>query len=85
MNRQRIEYLNNDNVYIPIISSSLSTGLNSMAAVVLEDFIKPFSKTEFTPRVADIFMKLTVIVVGAICVALAFVVEKTGLHVLQVT
>ncbi|XP_046815869.1 sodium-coupled monocarboxylate transporter 1-like isoform X2 [Vespa crabro] len=65
--------------------SSLSTGLNSMAAVVLEDFIKPFRKTGFTPRVADIFMKLTVIIVGAICVALAFVVEKTGLHVLQLS
>ncbi|XP_047346992.1 sodium-coupled monocarboxylate transporter 1-like isoform X1 [Vespa velutina] len=65
--------------------SSLSTGLNSMAAVVLEDFIKPFRKTGFTPRVADIFMKLTVIIVGAICVALAFVVEKAGLHVLQLS
>lgn len=65
-------------------SSSLSTGLNSMAAVVLEDFVKPFIKTSFTPKAADIFMKLTVVVLGAICVALVFVVEKTGTHVLQV-
>lgn len=65
-------------------SSSLSTGLNSMAAVVLEDFVKPFMKTPFTPRGADIFMKLTVVVLGIICVALVFVVEQAGTHVLQV-
>ncbi|XP_076223967.1 sodium-coupled monocarboxylate transporter 1 [Nomia melanderi] len=65
--------------------SSLSTGLNSMSAVVLEDFIKPFRKTAFTPKTADILMKLTVVIFGIICVALTFVVEKTGSHVLQLT
>jgi Sodium:solute symporter family len=30
--------------------SSLSTGLNSMSAVVLEDFFKPFTKTNLTER-----------------------------------
>ncbi|XP_076642731.1 sodium-coupled monocarboxylate transporter 1 [Halictus rubicundus] len=65
--------------------SSLSTGLNSMSAVVLEDFIKPFRKTPFTPKAADILMKLTVVILGIICVALVFVVEKTGSHVLQLT
>lgn len=65
--------------------SSLSTGLNSMAAVVLEDFIKPFRKTGFTPRGADILMKLIVVILGAVCVALVFVVEKTGSHVLQLS
>ncbi|XP_014479507.1 PREDICTED: sodium-coupled monocarboxylate transporter 1-like [Dinoponera quadriceps] len=65
--------------------SSLSTGLNSMAAVVLEDFVKPFIKTPLTPRAADIFLKLTVVVLGATCVALVFLVEKTGTHVLQLS
>ncbi|KYM75423.1 Sodium-coupled monocarboxylate transporter 1 [Atta colombica] len=65
--------------------SSLSTGLNSMAAVVLEDFVKPFMKTPFTPKGADIFMKLTVVVLGIICVALVFVVEQAGTHVLQLS
>nr|XP_012134656.1 PREDICTED: sodium-coupled monocarboxylate transporter 1-like isoform X2 [Megachile rotundata] len=65
--------------------SSLSTGLNSMAAVVLEDFIKPFKKTPFTPKTADIILKLTVVVLGVMCVALVFVVEKTGSHVLQLS
>ncbi|KAG5314760.1 SC5A8 protein, partial [Acromyrmex insinuator] len=65
--------------------SSLSTGLNSMAAVVLEDFVKPFMKTPFTPRGADIFMKLTVVILGIICVALVFIVEQAGTHVLQLS
>lgn len=55
-----------------------------MAAVVLEDFVKPFIKTPFTHRGTDIFLKLTVVVLGAICVALVFIVEKAGTHVLQV-
>lgn len=62
----------------------MSTGLNSMAAVVLEDFVKPFIKKPFTPKTADIFMKLTVVILGTICVALVFVVEQAGTHVLQV-
>ncbi|EFN84448.1 Sodium-coupled monocarboxylate transporter 1 [Harpegnathos saltator] len=65
--------------------SSLSTGLNSMAAVVLEDFVKPFIKTPFTRKSTDIFLKLTVVVLGVICVALVFVVEKTDTHVLQLS
>lgn len=55
-----------------------------MAAVVLEDFVKPFRKTPLSPRAADILLKFTVVVLGATCVALVFVVEKTGSHVLQV-
>ncbi|XP_036149264.1 sodium-coupled monocarboxylate transporter 1 isoform X2 [Monomorium pharaonis] len=65
--------------------TSLSTGLNSMAAVVLEDFVKPFIKTPFTRKGADIFMKLTVVILGTICVALVFVVEQAGTHVLQLS
>ncbi|CAL1679277.1 unnamed protein product [Lasius platythorax] len=65
--------------------SSLSTGLNSMAAVVLEDFVKPFIKTPFTRRAADIFMKLTVVILGVTCVGLVFVVEQTGTQVLQLS
>lgn len=63
--------------------SSLSTGLNSLAAVVLEDFIKPFKKTPFSPKSEDRLVKIIVVILGAICVALVFVVEKTGSHVLQ--
>ncbi|XP_058800852.1 sodium-coupled monocarboxylate transporter 1 isoform X1 [Phymastichus coffea] len=65
--------------------SSLSTGLNSMAAVVLEDFVKPFRTRPFSPKTVDRLMKLTVLVLGVLCTCLVFVVEKTGSHVLQLS
>lgn len=58
--------------------SSLSTALNSMSAVVLEDFYKPFFQKELNRKETYFLMKLTVLVFGAICVALVFIVEKFG-------
>ncbi|ENN71947.1 hypothetical protein YQE_11381, partial [Dendroctonus ponderosae] len=58
--------------------SSLSTALNSMSAVVLEDFYKPFFQRELNTKYTYLLMKLTVLIFGAICVALVFVVEKLG-------
>ncbi|KAL0851362.1 hypothetical protein ABMA28_007178 [Loxostege sticticalis] len=63
--------------------SSLSTGLNSMAAVVLEDFWKPFFK-KLTHRQTQVMIRAVVVILGAICVGLVFVVEKLG-SVLQLT
>ncbi|KAL4716542.1 hypothetical protein ACJJTC_010206 [Scirpophaga incertulas] len=63
--------------------SSLSTGLNSMAAVVLEDFWKPFFK-KLTHRETQILIRAVVVVLGILCVALVFVVEMLG-SVLQLT
>ncbi|XP_050100879.1 sodium-coupled monocarboxylate transporter 1 [Anopheles aquasalis] len=64
--------------------SSLSTGLNSMSAVVLEDFFKPFSNRPLTEKQTSIIMRAVVAVFGAICVGLVFVVEKLG-SVLQLS
>ncbi|XP_018571163.2 sodium-coupled monocarboxylate transporter 1-like, partial [Anoplophora glabripennis] len=63
--------------------SSLSTGLNAMSAVVLEDFYKPFFHKQLTEKQTYIMMKLTVIIMGIFCVGMVFVVEKLG-AVLQV-
>ncbi|CAG9796745.1 unnamed protein product [Diatraea saccharalis] len=63
--------------------SSLSTGLNSMAAVVLEDFWKPFFK-KLTQRQTQVLMRAVVVILGIICVGLVFVVEMLG-SVLQLT
>ncbi|XP_060804661.1 sodium-coupled monocarboxylate transporter 1-like [Amyelois transitella] len=63
--------------------SSLSTGLNSMSAVVLEDFWKPFFKKP-TQKQTQILVRAVVVILGFICVALVFVVEKLG-SVLQLT
>lgn len=58
--------------------SSLSTGLNSMSAVVLEDFFKSFCKKPLTERQTAFIMRGVVVVFGVLCVALVFVVEKLG-------
>ncbi|XP_054745208.1 sodium-coupled monocarboxylate transporter 1 isoform X2 [Anastrepha obliqua] len=64
--------------------SSLSTGLNSLAAVILEDYIKPFRKTPLTERQIAFVMRLSVVLMGVLCVILVFVVERMG-TVLQLT
>ncbi|XP_048489176.1 sodium-coupled monocarboxylate transporter 1 isoform X2 [Plutella xylostella] len=64
--------------------SSLSTSLNSMSAVVLEDFYKPFFKRELTDRQSNWLMKGVVIGLGALSLGLVFLVEKMG-TILQLT
>ncbi|XP_017116374.1 sodium-coupled monocarboxylate transporter 1 [Drosophila elegans] len=64
--------------------SSLSTGLNSLSAVVLEDFVKTFRKTSLSEAQTAFVMRSVVVVFGVIFVALVFAVEKLG-AVLQLT
>ncbi|XP_046805699.1 sodium-coupled monocarboxylate transporter 1-like [Lucilia cuprina] len=65
--------------------SSLSTGLNSLAAVFLEDYIKPYRKTALSESQTAIIMRLIVVFVGVLSVALVFVVEYLGHAVLQLS
>ncbi|KAF2880368.1 hypothetical protein ILUMI_25784, partial [Ignelater luminosus] len=58
--------------------SSMSTGLNSMTGVIFEDLIKPRMKKPLTEAQASFLMKVIVVIIGSICVALVFVVEKMG-------
>lgn len=58
--------------------SSLSTGLNSMAAVVLEDFYKPYAKRPLTEKETGYLMRGTVCLLGSIGVALVYVVQHLG-------
>lgn len=46
--------------------SSLSTCLNSMSAVVLEDFVKPFVKQPLSERTVNWVMRSVVVVIGLI-------------------
>lgn len=64
--------------------SSLSTCLNSMSAVVLEDFVKPFVKRPLSDEAINWIMKTVVVGMGALCVCLVYVVEHMG-TVLQLT
>ena len=64
--------------------SSLSTGLNSLTAVVFEDFIKPFRKKPFNAQNAERIMKLIVVILGIIATGLVLAIEKASTHILQV-
>ncbi|KAK3914621.1 Sodium-coupled monocarboxylate transporter 1 [Frankliniella fusca] len=58
--------------------SSLSTGLNSMAAVVVEDFWRPLASAPLSEAAVHVVMRVVVVAFGALCVALVFVVEHLG-------
>lgn len=64
--------------------SSLSTYLNSLSAVVLEDFVKPFIKKDLSERCTAIIMRLVVVVFGLSSIYMVYVVEKLGM-VLQLS
>ncbi|XP_011501766.1 PREDICTED: sodium-coupled monocarboxylate transporter 1-like [Ceratosolen solmsi marchali] len=56
--------------------STMSTGLNSMSGVIYEDMIKPWLKKPMTEVAISRIIKLTVVIIGVICVALVLLVEK---------
>lgn len=58
--------------------SSLSSSLNSLAAVIHEDFVKKLSKAPLTEKQSALVMRSTVVIVGIIGFCLVFVVEKLG-------
>lgn len=59
--------------------SSLSTALNSIAAVILEDFFKPKSgEPPLSERKTGFVMRATVFLFGALSVGLVYVVEQLG-------
>ncbi|XP_073839478.1 sodium-coupled monocarboxylate transporter 1-like isoform X1 [Musca autumnalis] len=65
--------------------SSLSTGLNSLAAVFLEDYIKPFKKTPLSERQTAWIMRSTVVFIGILSVALVLVIQFLGHAVIQLS
>lgn len=58
--------------------SSLSVVLNSTAAVLLEDIVKGAFKLQLSERSAAIFVKVSILVLGAIAMGFLFVVDKMG-------
>lgn len=58
--------------------STLSTCLNSMAAIVLEDFYKPFASAPLSEKQTNYVMRGTVLVLGIMSVGLVFVVQRLG-------
>lgn len=65
--------------------SSMSTGLNTLCGVIYEDFLaRILPEKSRNERTVNYIMKLTVCIVGVICVFLVFLVEKMG-SVIHVT
>ncbi|KAH8404261.1 hypothetical protein KR215_002695 [Drosophila sulfurigaster] len=65
--------------------SSLSTLLNSLAAVILEDFVKPRMKNKpMTERTVALTMRLVVVIFGISSIFMVYVVEHLGM-VLQLS
>lgn len=58
--------------------SSLSTGLNAMSSVVLEDFCKPFSKGKLSEKTSIYIAKGSVLILGSLSVLLVYVVQRLG-------
>lgn len=58
--------------------SSLSTALNSMSAIILEDFVKSHSKRTFTEMETAIILRGSVFLIGALSVGLVYVVQNMG-------
>ncbi|PSN38120.1 hypothetical protein C0J52_14407 [Blattella germanica] len=65
--------------------SSMSTGLNTLSGVIFEDFLSPIlPEKRKTEGWASFIMKITVCIVGIICVLLVFLIERMG-NVIQVS
>uniref|UniRef100_A0A182XVS4 Sodium-coupled monocarboxylate transporter 1 n=1 Tax=Anopheles stephensi TaxID=30069 RepID=A0A182XVS4_ANOST len=58
--------------------SSLSSALNALSAITLEDFFKPYSKKPLTETQIRYIMRGSVLVYGAISVLLSMLVEHLG-------
>ncbi|KDR17314.1 hypothetical protein L798_08513, partial [Zootermopsis nevadensis] len=58
--------------------SSMSSALNSLAGTMYEDFIRPCMKYKVTEKCASYILRFVVVIIGAICVLMVFVVEKLG-------
>ncbi|XP_060858651.1 putative sodium-dependent multivitamin transporter isoform X2 [Metopolophium dirhodum] len=58
--------------------SSVSPILNSLAAITMEDYIKPFIKQEISDKKRVYLMKILVLVYGSVCIILSFLAKYMG-------
>ncbi|XP_065344867.1 sodium-coupled monocarboxylate transporter 2-like [Cloeon dipterum] len=59
--------------------SSMSTNLNALSGVILQDFIKPCMRgRQMSEKTASNTMKMIVVIAGTFCTAMVFVVDQLG-------
>jgi Na+/proline symporter len=66
------------------VNSTVSSGLNSLAAITLEDFVRPFMFKSMSERRATLVSRLLTFMYGLISFGLVFVAEQLG-DILQVS
>ena len=62
--------------------STISSGYNAVAAILLEDFVKP-SFPNMKSSTMTLFSKIVIVLTGAICLLIAFVISELGATILQ--
>jgi hypothetical protein len=65
-------------IYIFNFCSTLSTGLNSLAGTIFEDFVAPRLSGNVSDARANLIMKVIVVASGVFCVAFISVIEHLG-------
>ncbi|XP_071115002.1 sodium-dependent multivitamin transporter-like [Haliotis cracherodii] len=58
--------------------SSLSSGMNAVSAVVLQDYIRPFCSCNINNFTATVITKVTTVACGGISIGIAFVASRLG-------
>ncbi|PSN54833.1 Sodium-coupled monocarboxylate transporter 2 [Blattella germanica] len=58
--------------------STMSSCLNSLGATLFEDFVRPCLNVKVSDKVASNIIKIIVIIIGAVCVVMVFLVDKIG-------
>jgi NADH:ubiquinone oxidoreductase subunit 6 (subunit J) len=58
--------------------STMSSTLNALGAILFVDFVRPCLDIELSDRTSNNIIKLIVIIVGAVCVLMVFLVDKVG-------
>jgi insulin-like growth factor 2 mRNA-binding protein 1 len=56
----------------------MSSTLNSLGATVFEDFVRPCLDIKLSDRAYSNVIKLIVVIIGAVCVLMVFLVDKVG-------
>ncbi|XP_073979773.1 sodium-coupled monocarboxylate transporter 1-like isoform X2 [Rhodnius prolixus] len=58
--------------------STMSTGLNTVAGAIYEDFVQPCFRTKVSEARASRYIKMLVVILGIICLLFVLVIEKLG-------
>ncbi|RWS28446.1 Sodium-coupled monocarboxylate transporter 2-like protein [Leptotrombidium deliense] len=78
--RLTVNYVQFNFLILQLLLSTISSGINSMSSVTLEDFVKPFTK--LSEKKTTLFIKLSAVLYGVITILLILIIEQMG-NVLQ--